>query len=610
MRPGAGPAAGRGGRGKVDTSNNGHSGSVMGSPRCGCFGALRALFRRRPSATAQCGYKRGPCGIAPQLRRESSSVAQRSPAAERSVLLLGSPQEAEPPSPPAVSTRSRCHMLAGESALQREGSAGSGSLSGAPTDSSGSAGRHSRDAALNLADAERAAREGVWRAESAAFVGLLSSALHRLAALRGAAALSPQETALAQPDKNIAAIGAATAVNAKLSLEISEWRGRFAESEARARALERQRQESAEGRDPPQLSKENDESHSGVAAPIPPSSTSPSAVSTVPCTASPTCSAAAAPTAPTPPATIERNAAGAVMLSGGGLGERRAVAQGSLGSGTFGSVLNGAMMTPAGALKVAVKVCPLKAECEARRLVAKAELVVGWSANGGRDLVCTHAATVAVEQGRWFAITIMEVGVPLNRVIAGGQLSSMAAAAHGLCVARGVDFLHNVGWVHTDIKSSNVVVSCTQAKLIDFDGLARAGDAVSISTAAFAPPEVFEFKKVQPGWDVWAVGAVLHHLASGRLPIGVRMELAELPQEVVQEVREMLPNASDTQLWKGAYVRSLLCLPAGAAGPRPDPGLPDWARPIVRACWAREVTERATAASILRMLERAMELSQ
>ena len=103
-----------------------------------------------------------------------------------------------------------------------------------------------------------------------------------------------------------------------------------------------------------------------------------------------------------------------------------------------------------------------------------------------------------------------------DRVIEiGEQLLSALGAAHA------------AGIVHRDIKPANILVTTTgQVKLADF-GIARRFDEIAgsltaegmvVGTREYLAPEQARGVEATPATDVYAVGAVLHELATGRRP--------------------------------------------------------------------------------------------
>lgn len=96
--------------------------------------------------------------------------------------------------------------------------------------------------------------------------------------------------------------------------------------------------------------------------------------------------------------------------------------------------------------------------------------------------------------------------------------------AHGLMSA--LDAVHEAGVIHRDVKPSNILMSATGPKLIDF-GISFSSDATSLTrtgmvagTPAWFAPEQFEGKKVTTAVDNFAAGSVLYFAATGKNPWG------------------------------------------------------------------------------------------
>lgn len=131
-----------------------------------------------------------------------------------------------------------------------------------------------------------------------------------------------------------------------------------------------------------------------------------------------------------------------------------------------------------------------------------------------------HASFIAMEllEGRSLAEVMREEPLPLERVkTIAGQIAQALTAAH----ERGI--------VHRDIKPSNVMVlEADRVKVADF-GVARllrphAGSTSMTSTGmmmgtpSYMAPEQIEDRRVDGRADIYALGATLYHLVTGRPP--------------------------------------------------------------------------------------------
>ncbi|MGW0818889.1 outer membrane protein assembly factor BamB family protein [Streptomyces viridiviolaceus] len=167
--------------------------------------------------------------------------------------------------------------------------------------------------------------------------------------------------------------------------------------------------------------------------------------------------------------------------------------------------------------------------------------------------------------------------------------------------------IHRVGVVHRDLKPSNVLLAEDGPKVIDF-GISRPKDSELrtetgklIGTPPFMAPEQFRRpREVGPAADIFALGSVLVHAATGRGPFdsdspyvvayqvvhdepdltGVPDELAALvlrclakepeerptPDELMRELRSEAASY-DTQ----AFIPAQRTEPDGGAGAGPDP---------------------------------------
>lgn len=128
----------------------------------------------------------------------------------------------------------------------------------------------------------------------------------------------------------------------------------------------------------------------------------------------------------------------------------------------------------------------------------------------------------------WF-VTEWLVGWDLetHRARLGGSLPSHEVMDVGLRVLDALGHAHGAGFIHRDVKPANLFLTETgELKVLDFGlcrGLAAATDFgitgnVVIGTPAFMAPEqaARQWGQVDPRADLWAVGATLFMLASGR----------------------------------------------------------------------------------------------
>lgn len=131
------------------------------------------------------------------------------------------------------------------------------------------------------------------------------------------------------------------------------------------------------------------------------------------------------------------------------------------------------------------------------------------------------------EVGPWLAMEYVD-GRPLPDHAEAGQLTIDERIDLFASVCDAVDHAHRRGVVHRDLKPSNVLVAREgRVKLLDFGiatilgkvgdpGLTRTG--VRPHTPEYASPEQVRGEPATTASDIWALGALLHELLTGRRP--------------------------------------------------------------------------------------------
>ncbi len=122
----------------------------------------------------------------------------------------------------------------------------------------------------------------------------------------------------------------------------------------------------------------------------------------------------------------------------------------------------------------------------------------------------------------WLVMELVD-GFGLDELTKAGALPIDVACMVALGVARALEVAHRAGIVHRDVKPGNVIVSRSgTVKLMDFgiakdenlDSLTKTGGVVG--TPSYMAPELVKGQPASPRSDIYAVGALLYELLSGR----------------------------------------------------------------------------------------------
>ncbi|MFF5343942.1 serine/threonine-protein kinase [Streptomyces althioticus] len=130
------------------------------------------------------------------------------------------------------------------------------------------------------------------------------------------------------------------------------------------------------------------------------------------------------------------------------------------------------------------------------------------------------------DAGQPWIVTPYQPGLSLDTVLGThGPLPVATVAQIAGCVARALHAVHTAGYVHRDVKPSNVLVGADGPWLIDF-GIARSADATDLTatggivgTPRFMSPEHTRGRPGPPG-DVFSLGLLSAVAATGRHPYG------------------------------------------------------------------------------------------
>ena len=148
-------------------------------------------------------------------------------------------------------------------------------------------------------------------------------------------------------------------------------------------------------------------------------------------------------------------------------------------------------------------------------------------------------------EGKHFFSMVYVEGSSLASKLDGGPLEPIPSARMMLEVAQAVQYAHEQGVIHRDLKPSNILLDPQgRPRITDF-GLAKqltdqSGLTVSgqvLGTPSYMPPEqaAGHINAIGPASDVYALGAILYSLTTGRPPFQAASSIDTLRQVVEKE---------------------------------------------------------------------------
>ncbi|MEV6423889.1 PQQ-binding-like beta-propeller repeat protein [Streptomyces sp. NPDC051662] len=243
----------------------------------------------------------------------------------------------------------------------------------------------------------------------------------------------------------------------------------------------------------------------------------------------------------------------------------RYLLEAALGSGGMGVVH---LATSASGLRLAVKVIHTNHASDPEfRARFRQEVAAARRVSGAFTAPVVDADPEA--ERPWMATLFIDGPTLSERVKRNGPLDAGELARLGAGLAEGLRDIHRAGVVHRDLKPSNVLLASDGPKVIDF-GISRPTDSdlrtetgKLIGTPPFMAPEQFQRpREVGPAADVFAMGAVLVHAATGRGPFD-----SDSPYIVAYQVVHNEPDLA---------------------------GVPEQLLPLITRCLAKEPADRPT----------------
>lgn len=221
--------------------------------------------------------------------------------------------------------------------------------------------------------------------------------------------------------------------------------------------------------------------------------------------------------------------------------------------------------------------------------------------------ICTIYEVGETPEGQLYLAMACYEGETLKSRLERGPLPAAEALRVVLQIAGGLAKAHRHGIVHRDIKPANLMITADGlVKILDF-GIARLpGQSPAVpllGTPGYMPPEQVRGGEVDARSDVWALGAVLYEMLTGRRPDrSPRGPISGLPQEAPRGTGRLLARLlaeepEDRPSDAAALLADLTALERAAAGPAASPAPARW-RPAVWAGVAAWALALAVAAGL------------
>ncbi len=168
------------------------------------------------------------------------------------------------------------------------------------------------------------------------------------------------------------------------------------------------------------------------------------------------------------------------------------------------------------------------------------------------DILKVHEFGTTAEGDAWMAMELLQ-GHDLSRHAVEGHLLPVEQVLRiGVRLARALDYAHRQGVVHRDVKPANIMVdeATDSVRVMDF-GIARMNDGsrtrtgLVLGTPSYMAPEQLAGQTVDGRSDLYALGAVIYQLLTGRLPHqGESMArlMYEIANERAADVRVLRPG--------------------------------------------------------------------
>lgn len=140
-----------------------------------------------------------------------------------------------------------------------------------------------------------------------------------------------------------------------------------------------------------------------------------------------------------------------------------------------------------------------------------------------RDLAHPHLVRVyeVIEDPRPAIVMETLTGATLAALVEDSPLGAADTALLGRQLASALGYLHGHGWLHLDLKPSNVVVQAGRAVLIDLSLLSHPGDGrPHAGTQGYRAPEQMTGRGLTPATDVFGLGVTLGEALTGDLAYG------------------------------------------------------------------------------------------